>query len=145
MNNWERDAEIARLDLEIKRLWRTLHHFLKESQFTVIAAFTSKETSMNQITPGATIVVTFTPEPSNATLESAPVITSSDPVNAPVTSDPTGLIDTVIIAPSAVIGDGFILSISYTNPDGTVATGSFTGTIVKPVVDVTAFSAAQTS
>ena len=100
---------------------------------------------MNQIAPGKTIVVTFTPEPGNATLITAPVITSSDEVNAPVTSDPTGLIATVVIPSSAVVGTGFILTLNSPNPDGTVATGSFTGTIVAPTVDATGFTSEQTS
>ena len=95
--------------------------------------------------PGNTIVVTFTPVPSNATLTTPPAITSSDPTNAPVSVDPTGLIATVAFPTNAVVGTAYTLSISYTNPDGTVATGSFAGSIVAPVVDVTSFTSAQTT
>ncbi len=74
---------------------------------------------------------------------------SSDTTNAPVTanaSDPTGLTATVNLPSTAVVGTSFTLSVTYTNADGTVATGSQAFTIVAaPSPDITSFTIAQTT
>lgn len=98
------------------------------------------------IAPGFSPVFTATPVPSTSVPNPAtpPTWTSSDSVNAPITVDPTGLIATAAIPASAVVGTAFSLSVSYTNADGTVATGSISLTIVAaPSPDITSFTIAQ--
>jgi len=94
---------------------------------------------------GATVVIDFTPQPTGAEPTTPPTITSSDPTNAPVTADSTGLIATVVFD-AAAAGESVTISISYTNPDGTVATGDYQGTVAAPAVpDVTSFTATLVS
>ena len=100
------------------------------------------------IAPGFSPVYTATPQPAGTfpAPGNLPVWTSSDPVNAPVTMDPTGLIGTVNIPATAIAGVSFTLTITYTNADGTVATGSLVQTIVAaPPADITGFTIAQTA
>jgi hypothetical protein len=100
------------------------------------------------IAPGSSPVFTATPVPAGTAPGPGlvPTWTSSDTVNAPVTADPTGLIGTVAIPTSAVVGTSFTLTVSLTNADGTVATGSASFTIVAaPSPDVTSFTIAQTT
>jgi hypothetical protein len=100
------------------------------------------------IAPGFSPVFTATPVPSTAVPNPAtpPTWTSSDTVNAPVSVDPTGLIATVALPATAVVGTAFTLSISYTNADGTVATGSISLTIVAaPSPDIASFTIVQTT
>jgi hypothetical protein len=67
-------------------------------------------------------------------------------LNAPIVIDPTGLVATVAIPATAVVGTSVTLSISYTNADGTAATGSAAFTIVAaPPSDITSFTVAQTA
>jgi hypothetical protein len=64
-----------------------------------------------------------------------------------VTVDGTGLIATVNV-PASSPATSFELTISYTNADGVVATGSIIDEIVipvPPVVDVTSFTVARTA
>lgn len=145
MNNFERDRAIERLQREVHHLWcRVLR--IEESEFVVATSFyATLENPMTVSAPGNTIVVTFAPVPANATITQPPTITSSDPVNAPVVVDETGLIGTVTFPQGAVVGTPFTLDISYANPDGNDATGNFSDTIVAPVIDVTSFTSAQTS
>jgi hypothetical protein len=114
-----------------------------------ITAFEIKEsTPMLPIAAGFSPVYTATTVPAGTfpAPGNVPVWTSSDTVNAPVAADPTGLIGTVAIPATAVVGTTFSLSVSYTNADGTVATGSLSQTIVAaPPSDITSFSIAQTS
>lgn len=92
---------------------------------------------------GATAVIDFTPEGGVPT--SAPTITSSDPTNAPVTADSTGLVATVVFDASAA-GETVTISISYTNPDGKVATGEYQAVVAAaPLPDVTGFTATLVS
>lgn len=100
------------------------------------------------IAPGFSPVFTATPVPSSSVPNPAtpPTWTSSDPVNAPVSVDSTGLIVTVNVPASAVVGTSVTLSVSYTNADGTVATGSISITIVAvPSPDITSFTIQQTT
>ncbi len=94
---------------------------------------------------GATAVIDFTPVPAGAVPAPGdlPTLTSSDPVNAPVTADSTGLVATVNFAANAPAGD-YTITCNYTNPDGIVATpGTFTGTIAAP--DITGFTSSLVS
>jgi hypothetical protein len=119
----------------------------------LVTGFKSRqENPMVPLYPGNTIVITFTPLPVGAEPASGdvPTITSSDPVNAPVTADSTGLVATVAFPETAVVGTEFGITINYTNPDGTVATpNTFSGTIVAPPPppspDVTGFTSEQTT
>jgi hypothetical protein len=144
MNHEERDRAIEHLQREVRKLWRALYR-IEDREFNEVLLFqASLEKDMPQ-NPGATAVIDFTPIPANATLTQPPTITSSDPTNAPVTADATGLIATVNFPPSAAVGTNYTLTCSYTNPDGTTATGTFSGTIVAAVVDVTSFTSAEVS
>ena len=98
------------------------------------------------IAPGNSPVFTATPVPSTSVPSTAPTWVSSDTVNAPITVDSTGLVATVAIPASAVVGTAFTLTISYTNADGTVATGTISLTIVAGASpDITSFTIAQTT
>jgi hypothetical protein len=104
-----------------------------------------QENPMVSIAPGNSPVFTATPVPATSVPSTPPTWTSSDTTNAPITVDPTGLIATVAIPSTAVVGTSFTLEISYTNADGTVATGSTTQTIVSaPSPDITSFTIEQT-
>lgn len=97
------------------------------------------------IAPGYSPEFTATPIPTDAVLSSVPTWTTSDETNAPITVDATGLIVTVAIPTTATVGTSFVLTISYTNADGAVATASTTQIIVAaPPVDVTGFTIEQT-
>ena len=97
------------------------------------------------IAPGFSPVFTATPVPTTSVPATPPTWVSSDTTNAPITVDPTGLIATVAIPATAVVGTAFTLTISYTNADGTVATGTTSQTIVAaPSPDITSFTIAQT-
>jgi hypothetical protein len=100
------------------------------------------------LTPGTSAVYTATPVPSTAVPSTPPTWTSSDTVNAPVTADATGLIGTVDV-PSTAVPATFTLTVSYTNSDGTVATGSVTDQVVAapppPSPDITAFNVVRTA
>lgn len=116
-----------------------------------ITHFKIKEIDMPlaPIAPGFSPQFTATPQPAGTVLNPAqpiPVWTSSDTTNSPVTVDSTGLVATVAIPTTAVVGTVFQLSVSYTNADGTTASGSASFTIVAaPPMDVTGFSIAQTA
>ena len=102
---------------------------------------------MLPIAPGFSPVYTATPVPAGTfpAPGNLPVWTSDDSVNAPVTANATGLIGTVNIPASAVVGTSFTLTVSYTNADGVVATGTLAQTIVAaPPSDITSFNIAQT-
>jgi hypothetical protein len=101
---------------------------------------------MLPIAPGFSPVFTATPVPATSVPSTPPTWTSSDTTNAPITVDPTGLIATVAIPASAVVGTAFTLTVSYTNADATVATGSISLTIVAaPSPDITSFTIEQTT
>ena len=105
-----------------------------------------EENPMLPIAPGNSPVFTATPVPSTSVPSTPPTWVSSDTTNAPITVDPTGLIATVAIPVSATVGASFTLTISYTNADGTVATGTTSLTIVAPPSpDITSFTIEQTT
>jgi hypothetical protein len=98
------------------------------------------------VAPGFSPVFTATPVPSTSVPSTPPTWVSSDTVNAPITVDSTGLVATAALPISAVVGTSFTLTISYTNADGTVATGVISLTIVAPPSpDITSFTIAQTT
>lgn len=135
---------------EILRIEREQLHVLREIQRELkpprIDRFLIKEITMLPIAPGFSPVYTAIPVPAGTFPSTPPTWTSSDTTNAPISVDPTGLIATVAIPATAVVGTSFTLSISYTNADGSVATGSLTQTIVAaPSPDITSFTIAQTS
>lgn len=101
----------------------------------------SRETPMTPITPGTSAVYTAVPVPSGAVPATPPTWESSDPTNAPVTADSTGLIGTV----NAVAPTTFTLTVSYTNADGTVATGTVSDSVVAAVTDITSFDVSRTA
>ena len=125
--------------------------YLLETHANRITGFTPIEQqgdlmALLPIAPG------FTPGFSTTTLPagtvpnptSLPVWTSSDTVNAPLTAntaDATGLSVFVAIPATAVVGTTFVLTITYTNTDATVATQSGSFTIVAaPSPDITGFT-----
>jgi hypothetical protein len=113
-----------------------------------IIEFSIRSTTMLPIAPGFSPQFTATPIPAGAfpAPGNVPAWTTSDPTNAPITVDPTGLVATVAIPATAVVGTTVTLSISYTNADSTVATGSTAFTIVAPPPpDITGFTIAQTA
>lgn len=144
---------ICREDVPIEEI-RRFRHDLKYPNVTAFT-FTQQGDPMAAllpIAPGNSPVITITPLPVGVALDPnqpVPQTISSDPVNAPVTVDSTGLIATIAIPASAVVGTQFALKTTYTNADGSVATSSsqvFTiVAAVPPPQDVTGFSFAQTS
>lgn len=138
-----RDREILH---KILRIVEHIEHELRPHPH--ITSFTIQETSMVPIAPGFSPVYTATPVPAGTfpAPGNLPAWTSSDTVNAPVTADATGLIGTVAIPATAVVRTAFTLTVTYTNADGTVATGSLSQTIVTaPSPDLTSFTIAQTA
>lgn len=139
MNHAERDRRVERLECEVRWLWRLVFQSTER-----ITGFDVEEDVM-PFAAGATAVIEFVPVPAGAVPASGdvPTITSSDPTNAPVTADATGLVATVNFAANAPAGD-YTITCSYTNPDGVVATpGTFTGTIAAP--DITGFTSSLVS
>jgi len=144
------EDKIIELLVESIRLQRLTVRLLLglETQLNRIDGFviSQQETPMLPIAPGNSPVFTATPEPAGAVPSVPPTWISSDETNAPITVDATGLVATVAIPEAATVGASFVLTISYTNADGTVATGSTSQTIVaKPVPDITGFTIEQTT
>ena len=119
----------------------------RELKSKPVSSFTiTQESPMLSISPGNSPVFTATPVPATSVPSTPPTWTSSDTTNAPISVDPTGLICTVAIPSSAAIGTSFTLTVSYTNADQTVATGTTTQTIVAgPSPDITSFDVTQTT
>ena len=110
---------------------------------------------MLPITPGNSPQFAITPTFSGAaftTLASAASVVSSDPVNFPITLDPTdltGLNMTAVIPTTATPTGGseaITVTWTYVNVDGSVATvfGTVTETGIVPASNVTGGSFAQT-
>jgi hypothetical protein len=126
---------------ELREIRRELRPHPNITSFTI-----TQENPMLSISPGNSPVFTATPVPATSAPSTPPTWVSSDTTNAPITVDPTGLIATVAIPTSAVVGTSFTLTVSYTNADGTVATGTTSQTIVAPPSpDITSFTIAQTT
>lgn len=141
---YELDERVDHVERQIKHLWRAL---IDRTTPQRITGFDVLENNM-PFAAGATAVIDFTPVPAGAVPAAGdvPALTSSDPVNAPVTADATGLVATVVFAAAAPAGD-YTITCSYTNPDGVVATpGTFTGSIAAPPPpDITGFTSVLAS
>lgn len=148
LNNELRDDAIEQLYHEVRRL-RSIVSILWEQvaliaqQVFEVRSFTSELESAMPFAAGQTAVIDFTPQPVGVKLAEGdiPTITSSDPTNAPVTADSTGLVGTVVLSATAPAGD-YTFTCTYTNPDGVVAFGTYVGTIVQ---DVTGFTSSLVS
>ena len=142
------DRIILREVREEKELLREVLEELHQTHQHRIKRFEiNQENSMAllPIAPGNSPVFTATPVPATSAPSTPPTWSSSDTTNAPITVDATGLIASVVIPTTAVVGTSFTLTISYTNADGTVATGTTTQTIVAPASpDITSFTIEQT-
>ena len=148
---------MGRNDNILRRILETLHQiacneleilsFIRHERCRHhITHFHIKEIFMFPIAPGFNPVYTATPVPEGSVPSTPPTWTSSDTTNAPVTVDASGLVATVAIPSTAVVGTAFTLTVSYTNADGIVATGSLSQTIVAaPPADITSFTIAQTA
>ena len=101
---------------------------------------------MVPIAPGQQPVFTATPVPAGLVPTTPPTWDCSDAVIT-LSVDPTGLIATASIPANVAVGATFTLTISYTNPDGTAATGSTSQTVVSPTSpdDITGFTIEQTA
>lgn len=118
-----------------------------------VTSFTIQQEIINMallpIAPGFAPQFTATPQPVGVVLNPAqpvPTWVSSDLVNAPITVSSTGLVATVNIPVTAVVGTAFTLTVNYTNADATTATGTISLTIVAaPPADATSFVITQTT
>ena len=134
---FELEERLERIDERFERLLEALGK-------KRIAGFTIKlqGDNMLSIIPGNSPVFTATPVPATSAPSTPPTWESSDTVNAPITVGSTGLVATVEIPATAVVGAGFTLTVSYTNSDGTLATpqtNSFT-TVAPASPDITGFT-----
>ena len=138
-----------RLEMENNSLLRLILEFLDIEFFNRIEGFVIfEENPMLPIAPGFAPVFTATPVPASSVPNPAtpPTWVSSDTVNAPVSVDKTGLVATVALPSTAVVGTSFTLTVSYTNADGTVATGTISLSVVAaPSPDITSFVINQTT
>lgn len=104
---------------------------------------------MTPVAPGFSPVYSALPQPEGAVPNPAqpvPVWTSSDPVNAPVSPDPTGLSAVVVIPAKAAVGVKFTLTVVYTNADGSEGKGTLEQTIEEaPAQNITGFVISQTA
>jgi hypothetical protein len=129
---------------ELRENNHLLHRIINRLFNRIDGFVISQEPPMLSIIPGNSPQFTATPVPATSVPSTPPTWTSSDTTNAPITVDATGLIATVALPPTAVVGTSFTLTVSYTNADGVVATGSITETIVAPPSpDITSFTVAQ--
>ena len=91
-------------------------------------SFIVKETTMalQQPDPGATLQYTATPLPAGSSLGTViPVWSATDAANVTITTDPTGLIASVVLSAAISVGETVTLTVSATDPaTGNVATGS---------------------
>jgi hypothetical protein len=140
---------------EVWLLWKILEEAceINDKLSPVVTGFSIQQIEENKMAltapdPGATLVFTATPTPAGSVLPAGvvPTWTSSDPTNAPVNADPTGLIGTVVLASGIAVGESVTLTITATLPDGTTPTGSTTFTVgAAPPVEVSGFTIVQTS
>jgi hypothetical protein len=131
---------------ELRENNHLLHRIINQMSSRIDGFVILQEPPMLSIIPGNSPQFTATPVPATSVPSTPPTWTSSDDTNAPVTADATGLIATVALPTTAVVGTSFTLTVSYTNADGVVATGSTTQTIVAPPSpDITSFTIEQTA
>jgi hypothetical protein len=140
---WEFRHLLARLRKTRASLFYYRHHI---NHFH-IKQLRGHRMALLPIAPGFSPVFTATPAPAGTFPAPGNLPTwASDSADVTLAVDATGLVATAAISATATVGATFTLSISYTNADGTVATGSAQFTIVAaPVPDITSFSIAQTA
>lgn len=90
-----------------------------------------------------------TPNPSNANsaVGTPPIWSLSDTTVGTLAIDSTGLVATLSVGTNAQPGTSFTIAVSYTNPDGVLATGSATFTVspATAIPDTTSFTITQTA
>jgi hypothetical protein len=132
---------------EHTRLLRRILHAV-EPRFPISFSLQQSGEIMVPLDPGQSPQFTATPTPDGSSLGAVvPTWTSSDPANAPVTADATGLVATVALSASIAVGASVTLTVSATSTDGTQsATGTFTFTIgAPPPAFPTGFTIAQSA
>lgn len=144
------DEVIHLLHESIRLQFKILNHFNLQNIVGFVISQQGDDTMpLLPIAPGFAPVFTATPVPPTAVPNPAtpPVWTSSDTVNFPISVNLANNLQVTANIPStATVGATGTLSISCTNQDGTVATGSFSWTIVAaPSPDITSFSISQTA
>lgn len=105
------------------------------------------DSAMTPFSPGSVVTITATDVPAGSTLPEGvvPVWTSSDPLAA-IALDSTGLIATVTLDPTIVVGASVTFTATATLPDSTTPTGSLALTVVAPPPpEVSSFSLAQSA
>ena len=140
--------EIKKIKHAQNRIFREIAEIRRQLRPKRITHFLIRRMTMLPIAPGFSPEFTATPAPAGTfpAPGNVPVWTSSDTTNAPVTADASGLVATVAIPATATVGATFTLTITYTNADGVVATGTLDQTIVAaPPSDITSFTIAQTA
>ena len=106
---------------------------------------------LTPLDPGLSPVFTATPPPAGSSIFGAiPTWTSSDPTNAPVTVDPTGLIGTVALSSAIPVGEVVTLTVAASFTDGFGNAQSITGTVsftigAPPPAAASGFSIVQTA
>lgn len=103
---------------------------------------------MQQPDPGATLQFTATPQPAGSSLGSVvPTWTADDTANITITTDPTGLIASVVLSASIPVGEVVTLTVSATDPaTGNVASGTAQFTVgAAPQTFPTSFGVSQTA
>lgn len=102
---------------------------------------------MVPLAAGQTATFSTTPIPAGTTPDPTKIVwSSSDTAHCPVVvnpDDPTGLSANVTFADATPAGLNFVLTIEYTNPDGTTASQPNTFVTVAPVLDITGFNAIE--
>jgi len=151
---WCRIKEVIALLREIVELLKAILHLLHQQGNRVLGGVMSQiGEPMVPIQPGQSPKFQVTPEfsgPVFALDGTKAAVTTSDLVNAPaaldLTDDPTGATFVLNLTAGAVIGAGgeaIIVTWTYTNLDGTVATVNGTVTEEGIVDDVTGGTFAQ--
>lgn len=106
---------------------------------------------MIPIAPGNSPEFTAVPDPNPSNVNSGvgtpPSWSISDTTVGTLTIDATGLVATLAVGPNAQPGTSFTIAVSYTNPDGVLATGSATFTVspATAIPDTTSFTITQTA
>lgn len=147
---WTTLDEILEATRQNTHLLRRLLHLFEQYANRITGFTPIKEKgdpmALLPIAPGYTPGFSTTSLPAGTSPNTAtlPVWTTSDTTNAPLQSnlaDATGLSTYVAIPTAAVVGTTFVLTITYTNADATVATESGSFTIVAaPSPDITGFT-----
>ena len=148
----------AKIHEEVQEQTRVLRSILRvakdirnELRHTVTSTTISRQGDpMNPIYPGTTQTYTVALGPAGATVIPADgVWSTSDPVNAPITPDPTNPLAASVTVNSALVipptGYTYSVEYTYTNPDGDVVTAPVaTETVLAPAIDVASATLART-